>query len=85
MLRDLVNCHRNWQIATACVAALDGVQAGLNICYRMRGYRRIVTEALPTDVQAHFERVTALPSYAATVKADAETGERLKGRGRTEI
>ncbi len=78
--------------ATACVAALDGAladrpyllgdtmsAADLSLCYVMRGYRRMVSETLPGNVQAHFDRVTALPSYAATVKADAETGERLKG------
>jgi hypothetical protein len=51
----------------------------LSICYVMRGYRRMVSEALPANVQTYFDRVTALPSYEATVKADAETGERLKG------
>ncbi len=78
--------------ATACVAVLDTVvsdrsyllgntmnAADLSICYTMRGYRRMVSESLPTAVQAYFDRVTALPSYEATVKADAETGERLKG------
>ena len=45
----------------------------------MRGYRRMVTEDLPANVQAYFDKVTALPSYARTVQADAETSERLKG------
>jgi len=78
--------------ATACVAALDDAlsdqayllgdtmsAADLSICYVIRGYRRMVSESLPTNVQVYFDRVTALPSYEATVKADAETGERLKG------
>ena len=78
--------------ATACVDAIDGAlrdrpyllgdsvsAADLSICYTLRGYRRMVTETLPAHVQAFFDRVTALPSYAATVAADAETGERLKG------
>ena len=78
--------------ATACVAALDAAlsdrshllgdtmnAADLSICYVMRGYRRMVSEALPANVQGYFDRVTALPSYAAAVQADAETGERLKG------
>jgi len=38
----------------------------------------LVTELLPVTVQAYFEKITALPSYQRTVKADAETGERLK-------
>jgi len=45
----------------------------------MRGYRRMVSEALPANVQVYFDKVTALPSYAATVKADVATSERLKG------
>lgn len=78
--------------ATSCIAALDAAVAGrsyllgetmsaadLSICYAMRGYRRMVTETLPPTLQAYFDRVTALPSYAATVAADAATAERLKG------
>lgn len=78
--------------ATACVAMLDTAvsdrpyllgdtmsAADLSNCYSMRGYRRMVTESLPANVQSYFDRVTALPSYEAAVKADAETGERLKG------
>jgi glutathione S-transferase len=77
--------------ATACVAALDAAlsdrdyllgdtlsAADLSICYVMRGYRRMVSESLPACVQTYLDRVTALPSYKATVKADSETGERLK-------
>ena len=77
--------------ATTCVVALDQAvadrpyllgddmsAADLSICYVMRGYRRSVTEDLPANVQAYFDRVTALPSYERTVKADAETNERLK-------
>ncbi len=78
--------------ATACVAALDAALSDrpyllgdtlsavdLSICYVMRGYRRMVSESLPANVQAYFDSVTALPSCAATVKADAETAERLQG------
>jgi glutathione S-transferase len=78
--------------ATACVAACDAALsdrpyllgdtmsvADLSICYVVRGYRRMVSNFLPNNVQAYFDRVTALPSYEATEKADAETGERLKG------
>ncbi|MCY4591689.1 MAG: glutathione S-transferase family protein [Alphaproteobacteria bacterium] len=78
--------------ATACVAALDAALSGrpyllgdimsaadLSICYTLRGYRRMVSETLPAAVQAYFDRMTALPSYAATEKADAETAARLKG------
>ena len=53
--------------------------ADLSICYVMRGYRRLVSESLPANAQAYFDRVTALPSYGPTAKADAETGGRLKG------
>ena len=78
--------------ATACVAALDvalsdrtyllgdtlsGVDLSFN--YVMRSYRRMVSEALPANFQTYVDRVTALPSYEATVKADVETGERLNG------
>lgn len=78
--------------ATSCVAALDAAvadrpyllgdtmsAADLSVCYAMRGYRRMVTEDLPANVQGYFDKVTALPSYEAAVKADAETSERLKG------
>jgi len=78
--------------ATACVTALDAAlsdqpyllgdamsAADLSICYVMRGYRRLVSDSLPANVQAYFDRVTALPSYARAVAADTETGERLKG------
>jgi len=77
--------------ATACVTALDAAlsdrpcllgdtmsAADLSICYVIRGYRRMVSDALPANVQTYFDRVTALSSYEATVKVDAETGERLK-------
>ena len=77
--------------ATACVTALEGAladrpyllgdtvsAADLSICYTTRGYRRMVTEALPDTFQAYFDRVTGLPSYAATVGADAETAKKLK-------
>ena len=78
--------------ATACVAALNAAlsdrtyllgdtmcAADLSICYVMRGYRRMVSEALPAKVQSYFDKVTALPSYEATVKADTNAAERLKG------
>ena len=77
--------------ATACVGALDAAladrpyllgetmsAADLSTCYVLRGYRRSVSETLPDNAQAYFDRVTALPSYERTVKADAETAERLK-------
>ena len=77
--------------ATACVDAIDAALAGsdyllgdtmsaadLSICYTMRGYCRMVTESLPAHAQAYFDRLTALQSYERTVKADAETAERLK-------
>lgn len=76
--------------AAACVAALDDALSGrpyllgdtmtavdLSLCYVMRGYRRSVTETLPANVQGFFDRMTALPSYERTVKADAETAKRL--------
>ena len=78
--------------ATSCVAALDAAlstqtyligdtlsAADLSICYAIRGYRRLVSDTLPTNAQVYFDRVTALPSYELTVKADAETAERLRG------
>ncbi len=78
--------------ATACVGALDAAvadrpyllggtlsAADLSICYTMRGYRRMVTEELPANVKAYFDRVTALPSYERAVQADADTAARLKG------
>ena len=78
--------------ATDCVTAIDAVMsdrpyllgdtmsaADLSICYTMRGYLRMVSETLPSAVQAYFDRVTALPSYTAAVNADAATAERLKG------
>ena len=52
--------------------------ADLSICYTMRGYRRMVTENLPSNAQDLFDRVTAIPSYERTVAADAATAERLK-------
>jgi len=78
--------------ATLCVNALEQELAGksylvggqltaadLSNCYVLRGYRRSVTEDLPANVQAFWDRLTALPSYERTVKADADTAERLKG------
>ena len=77
--------------ATACVGALDAAMADrsfllgdtmtaadLSICYAMRGYRRMVSESLPANVHAYFDKVTAIPSYERAVQADAKTGERLK-------
>ena len=77
--------------ATLCVNALDEALAGrpyllgdsmnaadLSNAYVLRGYRRSVTEDLPANVQAFWDRMTALPSYERTVKADADTAERLK-------
>ncbi len=78
--------------ATACVQALDTAlsdrpyllgdtmsAADLSMVYVMHGYRRMVSDELPGNVQGLFDRVTALPSYAATMKADKETAEKLKG------
>lgn len=77
--------------ATLCVQALDAALEGrstllggpmtaadLSICYVLRGYKRNVTETLPTNVDAFFERLTALPSFERAAKADAATSERLK-------
>lgn len=71
--------------ATACVAALDQAltdrpyllgdemtAADLSNAYVLRGYRRAVSEDLPTNVQAFWDRMTALPSYTLTVQRDAE-------------
>ncbi|MEZ5852392.1 MAG: glutathione S-transferase family protein [Hyphomicrobiaceae bacterium] len=79
--------------ATACVEALDRTLAGrpyllgdqmtaadLSMAYVMRGYRRSVSENLPPNVAAFWDRMTALPSYTRTVKRDTETRERL-GQG----
>jgi glutathione S-transferase len=76
--------------ASLCVAALDQALAGrpyllgdtmtaadLSTAYVMRGYRRSVSEDLPSNVQGFWERLTALPSYERTMQRDAETKERL--------
>ena len=73
--------------ATLCVTALDqalsnrpyllGKQvsaADISNGYTLRAYRRLVTEELPTNVQAFFDRLTAMASYERTVAADAATG-----------
>jgi glutathione S-transferase len=78
--------------ATDCVTALDAAlsdrpyllgdalsAADISICYVMSRYRNSVSEVLPANAQAFFDRVTALPSYERTVQADTETKERLKG------
>lgn len=70
--------------ATSCVAALDAAlsdrpyllgdemsAADLSIAYVMRAYRRTVTEDMPANAQAFFDRMTALPSYERTLAADA--------------
>ncbi len=77
--------------ATQCVEALDRAladrpyllgdemsAADLSNCYVLRGYRRSVNDDLPTNVQRFWDHLTSLPSYERTVKADAETAERLK-------
>lgn len=77
--------------AATCVDALNGAladrpyllgetmsAADLSVCYVLRAFRRTVTEDLPTNVAAFFERMTALPSYERTVTADSETNARLK-------
>jgi glutathione S-transferase len=76
--------------ATACVEALDHALAGrpyllgdemtaadLSNAYVLRGYRRSVSEDLPANVAAFWDRMTALPSYDRTVRRDAETREKL--------
>lgn len=76
--------------ATACVEALDQALAGrpyllgermtaadLSMAYVMRGYRRSVSEGLPANVKAFWDRLTALPSYERTVRRDEETRTRL--------
>lgn len=78
--------------ATQCVDALDEALAGkpyltgdtmtaadLSNCYVLRGYARNVGAALPANVQAFWDRLTALPSYDRVVAKDKETGERLNG------
>lgn len=78
--------------ASQCVEALDQALAGqpyllgdtmtaadLSNCYVLRGYRRSVSEDLPGNVQAFWDRLTALPSYERTAQADKATGERLQG------
>jgi len=78
--------------ATQCVEALDQALEGrpyltgdtmtaadLSNCYVLRGYARNVGEDLPGNVQAFWDRLTALPSYERVVAKDKETGERLKG------
>ena len=44
--------------------------ADISNAYVLRGYRRSVSEDLPTHVQAFFDRMTARDSYARTVDAD---------------
>lgn len=71
--------------ASACVAALDQAladrpyllgneitAADLSNAYVLRGYRRAVSEDLPANVKAFWDRMTALPSYGRTVQRDAE-------------
>lgn len=77
--------------ATGCVEALDRALASrpyltgdtmtaadLSNAYVLRGYRRSVSESLPANVKAFWDRMTALPSYERTVRKDAETRERLE-------
>lgn len=72
--------------ATACVEALDQAltdrlyllgddmtAADLSNAYVLRGYRRTVSEDLPANVKAFWDRMTALPSYTRTVERDAKT------------
>jgi glutathione S-transferase len=71
--------------ATACVEALDQAltdrlyllgddmtAADLSNAYVLRGYRRTVSEDLPSNVKAFWDRMTALPSYTRTVERDAK-------------
>ena len=77
--------------ATLCVAALDQAlatgpyllgelltAADLSMAYVLGGYRRSIGEELPGNVQAFWERTTALPSYARTMAKDEETKARLR-------
>ncbi len=41
--------------------------------YTIRAYRRLVSEDLPANAQAFFDRLTATESYQRTVAADAAT------------
>ena len=72
--------------AALCINALDNAlsdqpyllgedvsAADLSNCYVIRSYRRAVTDVLPTNVQAFFDRVTARASYARTEAADSAT------------
>ena len=47
--------------------------ADISNCYTLRGYRRLVSENLPGNAQAFFDRLTAMPAYERTVAADAAT------------
>lgn len=76
--------------ASASVEALDQALTGrqyllgeemtaadLSNAYVLRGYRRSVSEDLPANVKAFWDRMTALPSYERTVQRDADTREKL--------
>jgi len=78
--------------ATQCVEALDQVLTGrpyllgdrmtaadLSNAYVLRGYQRSVTTDLPGNVKSFWDRLSALPSYERTVKADTAAREKLKG------
>ncbi|MAI46320.1 MAG: glutathione S-transferase family protein [Hyphomicrobiaceae bacterium TMED74] len=41
--------------------------------YTIRAYRRLVTEDLPSNADAYFNRLTSMPSYERTVAADEAT------------
>ena len=72
--------------ATLCVGALDEAlkdrpfllgddmsAADISNCYVLRSYRRAVTDDLPANVEAFFNRMTAMDSFARTEAADAAT------------
>lgn len=72
--------------ATLCVNALDEAlsdrsyllgehvsAADFSNCYVIRSYQRMVTQELPTNVQAFFDRMTDRASYVRAVAADAAT------------
>ena len=76
--------------ASASVEALDQALTGrqyllgeemtaadLSNAYVLRGYRRSVSEDLPANVKAFWDRMTALPSYERMVQRDADTREKL--------
>ena len=48
----------------------DFSAADIMMGYTLRGYRRLVSDALPSRVQAYWETLTARPAYEAAEAAD---------------